>query len=137
MDTHALVWLLSGQAMSPASQVAIAEAQMSHGLLVSVISAWEVGVALRKTTRKPDVGGREADEWFSAVLDVPGTKLIVLGKRIALEAARVASVYRQPDPADCLLIAAARVKKVPIVTRDQEIRRLATAQPDYLRVVRC
>jgi PIN domain nuclease of toxin-antitoxin system len=41
------------------------------------------------------------------------------------------------DPGDCFLIATARIRKIPIVTRDRLICDLAREQPDYLSVIAC
>ncbi|EUB97183.1 hypothetical protein PMI07_000759 [Rhizobium sp. CF080] len=39
------------------------------------------------------------------------------------------------DPGDCYLIATARIKKVPIITRDTVM--LDLASPEYLEVIVC
>ncbi len=39
------------------------------------------------------------------------------------------------DPGDCYLIATARIKKVPIITRDAVM--LDFASPEYLEVIVC
>ena len=139
MDTNALIWFMNGDWMEPASLQAVAEAQAVNGIYVSPISAWEAGVALQKRdpVGRPDLGGRAADEWFRAVLKVEGTRLIQLGYRITLEAARVPAVFGRGDPGDCFLIATARFKKVPIVTRDGPMNTLAENDPSYLQAIRC
>jgi PIN domain nuclease of toxin-antitoxin system len=137
MDTHALIWLLNGQRMTPASRVAIAMAQDDRGLFASVVSAWEAALALTKPTRQPDLGGRDAEEWFRAVLALPGTRLVSITRRITLEAAKVRVMTNLRDPMDCFLVATARVKRVPVVTRDSAMNALAIARPDYLQTVPC
>ena len=139
LDTNALVWFLAGDAMVDDALVAIADAQRVGRLHVSPISAWEAAVALRKPDpgRRPDLGGREAAAWFRQALRLTGARLASVGRRIALEAARVPEVYGRGDPGDCFLIATARVKKVPVVTRDEAMLRLAADRPDYLTAIRC
>ena len=139
MDTNALIWFMNGDWMEPASLQAIAEAQAVNGIYVSPVSAWEAAVALQKSNPvgRPHLGGRAADEWFRAVLKVEGTRLVKVGHRITLEAARVPAVYGRGDPGDCFLIATARFKKVPIVTRDGPMNTLAGNNPSYLQAIRC
>jgi PIN domain nuclease of toxin-antitoxin system len=66
----------------------------------------------------------------------PG-KLANLTRRIALEAAQVPSIFGRGDPGDCSVIATAHVKRIPIVTRDHQMLRLAQTNPHYLTVIRC
>jgi PIN domain nuclease of toxin-antitoxin system len=137
LDTNALIWFLNGDQIDAAALVAIADAQSSHGIFVSPISAWEAALAVQKLHRQPDLGGRDAAEWFRAVLKVPGTKLVRPGSKIAIEAAKVPSICGHGDPGDCFIIATARVKKLPVVTRDGRMQRLAARRPDYLQTISC
>jgi PIN domain nuclease of toxin-antitoxin system len=41
------------------------------------------------------------------------------------------------DPGGCFLIATARLKQIPIVTRDSVMRTIAAVDPDCLAVVVC
>jgi PIN domain nuclease of toxin-antitoxin system len=89
MDTNALIWFANGDPMLSSALEAIAVAQQANEIFVSPISAWEAALAVRKRTNQPNLGGRDAAEWFQAILELPGTKLVSPSKRIALEAARV------------------------------------------------
>jgi PIN domain nuclease of toxin-antitoxin system len=137
MDTHALFWLLDGSHLEAAARVAIAEAQESGGMHVSAVSAWEAAVAITKRSNRPNLVGLDAADWFRVVLRLPGVRLIGLPRRIALEAASVPAISGWGDPFDCLLIATARVKKLPIITRDRNINRLAHRRPDYVQTIVC
>ena len=83
------------------------------------------------------MGGRTPSEWFDAVLNLPGVKLVGITQRIALEAAEVPPIYGDGDPGDCFLIATARVRRIPIVTRDAAMIGLSEVNPKYLRTVPC
>jgi PIN domain nuclease of toxin-antitoxin system len=140
LDTHALVWFLADEPMADAALVAIAEAQEAQRLYISPVSAWEVAIALRKPDpkRRPNLGGEDAAVWFRRALTSVGARLAPVHQQVALEAARVPDVYGRGDPGDCFLIATARVKRVPIVTRDGAMRDLAAdRRPGYLDVVVC
>lgn len=56
---------------------------------------------------------------------------------VAFEAAEVPLIYGRKDPGDCFLIATARVRGLPIVTRDGAMHDLARERPDYLSVIAC
>jgi len=139
LDTNALIWLLAGEAMSIESLIAIADARQQGRLYVSPISAWEAALAVRKANpaRRPDLSGRDAAGWFRAGRTALGARLIPIGQGIALEAARVPALLGHKDPGDCFLLATAHVRRLPLVTRDGAIDRLATHNPDYVEVVAC
>lgn len=137
MDTNALIWFANGDAISQPALNAIAAAQNSTQVYVSPISAWEAALASKKHGRRPDLGGRSASEWFKAVLRLPGIKLVGSSRRIALEAAEVPEAYGSGDPGDCFLMATARVKRIPIVTRDAAMIGISEVNPRYLRAIPC
>jgi PIN domain nuclease of toxin-antitoxin system len=56
---------------------------------------------------------------------------------IALEAAKVVIATGHKDPGDCYLISTARTRRIPIATRDDVIREIATDNPGYLEVIVC
>jgi PIN domain nuclease of toxin-antitoxin system len=137
LDTNAIIWFMARDPMRVEALDAIAAAQKTGRILISPVSAWEAALALKKRHRAPNLGGRDAAQWFRAVLKVQGFKLANLTRRIALEAARIPAFFERGDPADCFLIATAHVHEVPIVTRDRHMQRLAKSNPSYLQVIRC
>jgi PIN domain nuclease of toxin-antitoxin system len=137
LDTHAIIWFMARNRLERTALDAIALAQSASNVLISPISVWEAALALRKRHSQPDLGGRETAQWLRAVLRVPGFKLANVSRRIALEAAQVPAILGRGDPGDCFLIATARVKRIPIVTRDYQILRLAQTRPSYLSAIRC
>jgi PIN domain nuclease of toxin-antitoxin system len=58
-------------------------------------------------------------------------------QRIACEAADVVTLTGHKDPGDCFLIATARVRRVPLITRDRIIQEIAEQQAGYLAVIGC
>jgi hypothetical protein len=67
----------------------------------------------------------------------PGDGLQLRRRKIALEAANAVLATDHMDPGDCFLIGTARLKQIPIVTRDSVMRNIAAVDPDYLAVVVC
>jgi PIN domain nuclease of toxin-antitoxin system len=47
----------------------------------------------------------------------------------------VPAVYGRGDPGDCFIIATARTKRVPVITRDRAM--IDLAEPAYLAIVAC
>ena len=140
LDTHALYWLVSGdRPLADAALLAIADSQDSATLLVSAITAWELAIAAKKNRPhdRPDLGDDAPDRWFGRAVAAMEARVVPIRHRIATEAARVVERTGHKDPGDCFLIATARVRRVPIVTRDPIIRDIARDLPGYLDVVVC
>jgi PIN domain nuclease of toxin-antitoxin system len=103
------------------------------------MTAWELSVAAQKPPGpgRPNLGDLPPRQWFSDAIAIAGAKVTPIRQVIALEAAEVAMIYGRKDPGDCFLIATARVKRIPIITRDGAMRDLARDRPDYLTVIAC
>ncbi len=136
LDTHALLWLVRGEFRTQGALDAVRAAQDTGTLYASAITAWELGVANLKRTNRPELG-MAPDTWFRQALRVTGARLATITLPIAAEAAAVPVVYGRGDPGDCFLIATARIRRLPLVTRDGPILQLAAAQPSYLQTVEC
>lgn len=140
LDTHTLYWLVSGEEpLSEEALVAIGESQEAGTLLVSPITAWELSVATSKArvAGRPNLGGDTPDQWFRDAVAVTEARVVPIHQRISLEAAKVVTATGHKDPGDCFLIASARIRNVPIVTRDTIIRGIAADIAGYLDVIVC
>jgi PIN domain nuclease of toxin-antitoxin system len=136
LDTHALYWLVSGaEELSEAALVAIGENQENGTLFVSPITAWELSLASLKPNNAPQLGNSTVAKWFRKALQATSAKIIPISQKIALAAADVVSDCGHKDPGDCYLVATARTRKIPLVTRDGVICDMAAT--GYLNVVRC
>lgn len=138
LDTHALYWLVTAvESLSEEALLAIGENQAAGTLFVSPITAWELTIASRKPAHRdpPNLGAKAPSKWFSEAVAATGAKIIPIRQRIACEAAAVVVETGHKDPGDCYLIATARVKKVPIITRDAVMQDLASRR--YLQVIVC
>jgi len=91
-------------------------------LLVSAVSAWEIGTLVEKGRIALDV---TPDAWLRDILRQPGVVGLPLDPMTALGGSGLAEFTRQ-DPMDRLLIAAAISQDCPLVTHDAHI--LAFAQ---------
>ncbi|NKK64636.1 PIN domain-containing protein [Rhizobium leguminosarum bv. viciae] len=137
LDTHALYWLVSGeQELSDEALIAIGESQDAGTLYVSPITAWELSLAARKRNNAPQLGDGSAGRWFQDAIRETTAKVAPIGQKIAIEAAEVVSFTGHKDPGDCYLIATARMKKIPIVSRDGVMLEMA-GRPNYLSLIEC
>lgn len=117
LDTHIRVWLVSeSDRITPSQRMSIIN-QADDGLGVSVFSCWEVAKLVergRLTLSLP------VSEWIDHALTYPGIELLDLTPTIAVESTQLPGTFHR-DPADQILVATARVWKIPLVTQDAHI----------------
>ena len=131
LDTHAVLWLDNGAPMAVAALDAIEAAATTGGVLVSPISAWEIGLLVAKDRFRLDLDPRA---WFERFLALPGVRLTPLTVTAAIASSSLPAPFHA-DPADRLLVASARELGAPLVTRDAQI--LAYAEAGHLRALAC
>lgn len=131
LDTCALIWLVQGELNESEARPRLREAGEAGALLVSVTSAWEIGLLAR--------GGRvdfhpDPKTWFARATLRPGLRLTPITPDIAIASSQLPGVVHG-DPADRLLIATARQLGAAIVTRDRRI--LDYAARGHVAALRC
>ena len=119
--------------------VAIGESKEAGTLFVSPITAWELSIATRKPpkTGRPNLGEDPPERWFREAVRATSARIVPIRQRISWEAAKVVSDTGLKDPGDCFLIATARVRRIPIVTRDGVIQTIAAEKAGYLEAIAC
>ncbi len=131
LDTHIWLWYAEGvvERLRPASVKQLDAARRGEGLVVSAISAWEIGMHSARGRIQLSVPLRD---WLDRALSVPGIRLVPLD---ALAAAESTLLPGAPpgDPADRFLIATARTHDLSLATRDGDILRYA--KRGHVRVV--
>ena len=130
LDTNALIWLAQDLPLSQLAERSIDEAAAARGILVSAVSAWEVGNLMRRGRLKSPLS---IPDWFERAASKLGFQTVDLTAEIALASTELDWSHR--DPADRFLVATARSLNVPIVTGDREI--LAYAAAGHVRAVAC
>jgi PIN domain nuclease of toxin-antitoxin system len=133
LDTCALIWFANRDPMRDDAIDAIVAAGTTNNVLVSPISAWEVGLLSRSTGRGAAFAP-DPQTWFSRVLSHAGVRLAPFTPRVAIAASLLPDPLHN-DPADRLLIATARDLGIPIVTRDAKI--ISYAEIGNIRVIPC
>jgi PIN domain nuclease of toxin-antitoxin system len=131
LDTCALIWVLQAQGLSLAAQEEFRNTEASGGsILVSPISAWELGLLVAK--------GRIAlpappNLWFKEVLD-QGVRLAPLTPDILVESSFLPGGLHG-DPADRIIAATARAHNLRVMTRDRPL--LAYAAAGHVQAIAC
>ena len=135
LDTHALIWLIANR-LRPGISEDIARAGLERPVLVSPISAWEIGLLAQRGEPGLDTPRFEPDpaSWLGRVLQRPTFAEAPFTSAIAIAAAFLPGAFHK-DPADRLLVATARELDVPIVTRDRQILRYA--EDGHVRAIAC
>jgi PIN domain nuclease of toxin-antitoxin system len=108
LDTHALLWWLADEGLTPPAQDAIADP--ANLVVVSAASAWEISIkkALGKLASPDDLEQQVRDGGFSP-----------LPISIAHGVATGELPHHHEDPFDRMLIAQALAEGLTIVTRDK------------------
>jgi PIN domain nuclease of toxin-antitoxin system len=133
LDTCAAIWVGNREAIAPEALRAMRAAARTAGILVSAVTAWEIGLATTKP-HYPLVLLPTAQLWLADLLTRPGFRPVPLEPEVALSAASLPGDLHR-DPADRLLIATARELEVPLVTRDRRI--LDYAGQGHVEVIAC
>lgn len=113
LDTHALLWALSGdQRLSDRAREIVGDLQ--HEVLVSTVSGWEITIkrALGKLEAPLELGKAIVEAGF-----VPRPPTFVDCERLS----ELPPHHR--DPFDRMLVAQALVEGIPLVTRDTTLGR--------------
>jgi PIN domain nuclease of toxin-antitoxin system len=119
LDTHAwLWWVTADRRLSLSARRAIVAKQAPDGLLLSLISVWEVA---KKVEKRQLVLDRPLDAWLDEATGQPGLQLVDMTRPVLIESCRLPPPFHG-DPADQIIVATARVHDAVIVTRDQRVR---------------
>ncbi|HEY0150252.1 MAG TPA: type II toxin-antitoxin system VapC family toxin [Allosphingosinicella sp.] len=135
LDTNALIFLANGGLSAPAMELVVA-AGMRRGVLISPVSAWEIGMLSRAGA---EGGPRlrfnpDPQTWFAALQSRPIFAEAPFTAAIAIAAAFLPGAFHK-DPADRLLVATSRAMDVPIMTRDRQI--LAYGEAGHVQAIAC
>lgn len=118
LDTHVLVWLLSGNSrLGTQARGFIQQAAKDNVLLVSAITPWEIAMLVSKGRLTLD---RDVGEWVAFALALPGLRLSPLSPEVAVASTRLPGAIH-PDPADRIITATARHVNAVLVTEDQRL----------------
>lgn len=134
LDTHALIWIVSGAAMRSEAVQEVSNAFGDEAAYISAVSGWEIGLLARN--QRPGAltfdGGPAV--WFERAIRQTGLKSIALDWQTAVSVSSLPDLDHG-DPADRMLIATARQNGLTLVTRDRPI--LDYAAMGHVRAIAC
>jgi PIN domain nuclease of toxin-antitoxin system len=118
LDTHAWIWWICGDSrLTPREREALDNLPPSERPVLAEISLWEVAMLVERDRVELDM---DLERWL-AVASAPATvELARLTPAVAAEVARLPEQFHR-DPADRLIVATARVRKLRVLTRDKKI----------------
>jgi len=133
LDTCAMIYIANGEALRGDARDHIVAAGLADGVFVSPVSAWEIGLLSRPGSRSisflPDPA-----TWVRRFMARSVVKAADLSTDIAIAASHLPGSLHG-DPADRLLIATARDRGIPLVTRDRRI--IDYADAGHVCVIAC
>jgi PIN domain nuclease of toxin-antitoxin system len=117
LDTHIWVWWVHGDRRLGKPSMDLLKEHEAEGLGVSIISCWEVAKLVEYN--RLDLPS-PVEEWIEQALRYPGIRLLELTPRIVVESTRLPGDFHR-DPADQLIVATARIHRIPLATVDRKI----------------
>lgn len=126
LDTHVAIWALEG-ALDKITIANIDEAAAQSRLMLSPISAWEIGmIAAKGKVILP----KPAPEYVRTLFSRRGAIVAALSPEIAFSATALPKSFHA-DPADRFLVATAIAYGADFYTRDREILRYARSAAGF------
>jgi len=111
LDTCALLWVAQGG--GPLSAVALQRIDAAPVVYVSAISGFEIGIKVQKGKLHLPV---PPADWFAAVLAHHHLEVLALDLDVCLRSTALPAIHA--DPCDRMIIAAAQLYHLPVVTTD-------------------
>ncbi len=116
LDTHTWIWWLgeTGQL----SETAARAIDQAERVLISTISTWELALLVRRGRLRLSM---PAESWVATTAMVPKVRFAPPDNATMLESVMLPEPLLE-DPADRILVATARLRRVPLVTRDAKLQ---------------
>jgi PIN domain nuclease of toxin-antitoxin system len=122
LDTHALVWWVSGSdRLSAPAKRAIARGVRGGQAVAATVSVLEIATAVRRGRLELD---SPLGDWLADLCALPELRF----EPLSVEIAQLAGSFDDAapgDPADRIIIATARVLRARLVTADESLRKSA------------
>ncbi len=118
IDTHVLIWWVQGMGLSSDAEKAI-NGTLAKGeeIIVSSISAWEIGMLIEKGRL---VLSMDVESWLDTASSIEGVRCMPVDNEIGLKSTQLPGTFHK-DPADRMIVATARKLAVALVTADEKI----------------
>lgn len=130
LDTHVLLWsLLEPEELSKDVKKQITIAQNNNRLLIASISLWEI--AMLSAKQRIHIY-EPVKDFLKSITSIGGLTFVDINPGIAAETIALGDFHG--DPADRIIVAAAKVKGAKLFTRDKKI--LDWAKSGYVNFVK-
>jgi len=132
LDTHVWLWFSLGltKRIAPAAREILENGAKSGGLMVSIISVWELALLL---ARGRIVLPLPLNDWVALALSRPEIRLLGLSRPdVVIDSVNLPGEIHA-DPADRFLIATARNRRATLATHDEAI--IAYGHSGHLNVL--
>ncbi len=118
LDTCALLWwTLDPDKLSIAAARACNKIPINGGA-ISSISVWEIGIKIRKGIIDIPI---DINEYVWRLKQLRGIEIIPVNEDIWVE--NISLDWDHRDPADRTIVATARLRNIPIITKDEIIKK--------------
>jgi PIN domain nuclease of toxin-antitoxin system len=119
LDTHALVWWVTGDdRLSSRARHVIEREQANGELLVSSITAWEIAMLVR---RQRLILSMDVAEWLAVASELDALTFVPVDNEIAVRSTELPGELHK-DPADRIIVATSRKFGAPLVTVDEKLQ---------------
>jgi len=121
LDTHALIWWVSGDSKLSVRARKVIESEMTVDggkILISAITAWEIAMLINKNHL---VLTMDLNEWLDTVVSIDAVQFVPIDNEVAIQSVQLPGDFH-PDPADRMITALARHYSAMLVTSDDKIR---------------
>jgi len=119
MDTHAWIWWnMNPDKLSKKVKIIISNVKGYEELLLSTISVWEFCKLVEKGRL---VIACDPEEWIKQAIDMPKLRIIQLTPAISYRSTMLPQPFHN-EPADQIIVAAAREENATILTCDERLR---------------
>ena len=119
-DTHTLVWYIDNSPLlSRKAKRLLNRAREEKTFYVSSISIWEIGTLVKKKRLSFDI---PATQWIKEIEKLSFLQFVPVDNDIAWESTRLPEPVHK-DPADRIIITTAYKLGIPIVSKDDKIRK--------------
>jgi PIN domain nuclease of toxin-antitoxin system len=131
LDTCALIFMVEGQLGAEAEDALGKAYADKRPTLVSPVSAWEIGVLVARGRLRV---AADPLSWFRSAATQPGVALSSLPDDVLIGSSFLPGVPPR-DPADRIILAAARKIGAAVMTRDRSI--LAYGREGHVATIAC
>jgi PIN domain nuclease of toxin-antitoxin system len=117
LDTCALLWTVNRDPLRTDARNAISKAASAGALYLSPVSAWEIGLLVRRGRLE---FGIAAESYIERAFRLPGVRIAALTPEIAVRSSYLPGDLHE-DPADRMLVSTAIVMGLKLITRDKRL----------------